>query len=239
MIIRDGTPTVTITGPTDIVTDDFTVTFTFSEDVSSGSDLFDVGDVVVTNGTKGTFNGSGVSYTLLITPQFGKTVSVSVAVNVADDAAGNGNTASNVFEVQAGSPASEFDKYREEIRAVVVDEAARSLQSTIAANQRMTRDARTRFIQSGQAAEDDSGVVSRNNVAFDVDGTFAVNDTTVSTSGEFFQQTGNYEGTQRRLFFGDFDVQHDGDVNEARRLNRVRGGAFHFHDKSHHKRIQL
>ena len=206
-----GAPTVTLTGPTDVVTEDFTVTFTFSENVTD----FTADDVTVTNGTKGTFSGSGTTYTLVVTPDLGTTVSVSVGADVAEDDAGNGNTSSDVFEVSAGSPASEFERYEEEIRAVIVDEAARSLQSTIAANQRMTRDARTRFIHSGAAAEDDDVLVSRNNIAFDVDGTFAVNDTTVSTSGEFFQQTGNFEGTQRRLFFGDFDVQHDGDTGST------------------------
>lgn len=29
------------------------------------------------------------------------------------------------------------------------------------------------------------------------------------------QQTGDYEGTQRRLFFGDFDVQHDSDTGSS------------------------
>ena len=204
-------PTVTIAGPTDVVTEDFTVTFTFSESVNE----FTADGVTVTNGTKGTFAGSGTTYTLVITPDLGTTVSVSVDADAAEDDAGNGNTASDVFEVSAGSPASEFERYETEIRQVILDDAARSLQSTIAANQRMTRDARERFIQSGEAAEDDGGLVSRNNIAFDVDGTFAVNDTTVSTSGEFFQQTGNYEGTQRRLFFGDFDVQHDADTGST------------------------
>ena len=206
-----GAPTVTLTGPTDVVTEDFTVTFTFSESVNE----FTADDVTVTNGTKGTFSGSGTTYTLVVSPDLGTTVSISVGADAAEDDAGNGNTASDVFEVSAGSPASEFERYEEEIRAVIVDEAARSLTSTIAANQRMTRDARTRFIQSAEGADDNAGLVSRNNVAFDVDGTFAVNDTTVSTSGEFFQQTGNYEGTQRRLFFGDFDVQHDGDTGST------------------------
>lgn len=206
-----GAPTVTLTGPTDVVTEDFTVTFSFSESVSG----FAADDVTVTNGTKGTFSGSGTTYTLVITPELGTTVSISVEAGVAEDDAGNGNTASDVFEVSAGSPASEFERYEEEIRQVIVNEAARSLQSTIAANQRMTRDARTRFIESGQARDKDDGVVSRYNAPFDVDGTFEIIDKMISTSGEFFQQTGNHEGTQRRLLFGDFDVQHDGETDST------------------------
>jgi hypothetical protein len=102
-----------------------------------------------------------------------------------------------------------------EISQVIVDAAARSLQSTISANRGMVDEARDRFIESGQSGGAEGGVASRNDVDFDVDGTFAVNDTTLSTSGTFFQQTGNYEGTQRRLFFGDFDVQHDGDTSST------------------------
>jgi len=102
-----------------------------------------------------------------------------------------------------------------EISQPIVDAAARSLQSTISANRGMVDEARDRFIESGQSGGAEGGVASRNDVDFDVDGTFAVNDTTLSTSGTFFQQTGNYEGTQRRLFFGDFDVQHDGDTSST------------------------
>ena len=60
-----------------------------------------------------------------------------------------------------------------------------------------------------------NSVVSRNHVPFDIDGSLALNGTTLSTRGNFFEQTGNYEGTQRRLFFGDFDVQHDGDTGST------------------------
>lgn len=207
-----GAPTVTLTGPTDVVTEDFTVTFTFSEAVTG----FTADDVTVTNGTKGTFAGSGTTYTLVVTPDLGTTVSVSVDADAAEDDAGNGNTASDVFEVSAGSPASEFERYEEEIRAVLVDEAARSLTSTLSTNQRMTQQARNRFIEGRRQMSDEAGdLVSRNHVPFDVDGSFALNGTRLSTSGSFFEQTGNYEGTKRRLVFGDFDIQHDADTDST------------------------
>jgi hypothetical protein len=37
----------------------------------------------------------------------------------------------------------------------------------------------------------------------------------MSTQGMFFAQTGNFEGTQRRLVFGDFDIQRDGDTGST------------------------
>jgi len=214
-VTTDGTlPTVTITGPTDVVTEDFTVTFTFSEGVTG----FTADDVTVTNGTKGAFaeptNGS--VYTLVITPELGTTVSVSVAADTAEDTAGNGNEASTTFTVSAGSPASYFAEQEAEIKAIITQDATRSLTSTLSSNQRMTRGARSRFIESrGQGDGDGAGLATRNNVPFDVDGTFDLAGARVSSKGTFFGQTGNVEGTERRLVFGDFDVQRDGDTGST------------------------
>uniref|UniRef100_UPI003B84A49C autotransporter domain-containing protein n=1 Tax=Marivivens marinus TaxID=3110173 RepID=UPI003B84A49C len=140
-------------------------------------------------------------------------------------------------EAPSPTPATAFAEYEEEIRATLVDDARRNLTSAMSTNQRLIRDARGRMIETQQALsgcavdETQSGVgveseldsfectpnsvSTRNYVPFDVDGTFALNGTTVSTSGSFFGQTGNYEGTQRRLFFGDFDVQHDSDTGSS------------------------
>ena len=214
-VTTDGTaPTVTITGPTDVVTEDFTVTFTFSEGVTG----FTADDVTVTNGTKGAFaeTTSGSVYTLVITPELGTTVSVSVAADTAEDAAGNGNEASTTFTVTAGSPASYFAEHEAEIKAIITQDATRSLTSTLSANQRMTRGARSRFIESRDQGEGDgAGFTTRNNVPFDVDGTFDLDGARLSSKGTFFGQTGNVEGTERRLVFGEFDVQRDGNTNSA------------------------
>jgi hypothetical protein len=66
-----------------------------------------------------------------------------------------------------------------------------------------------------ELAEDVDALSSSNNVAFDIDGSANVNGTTLRTKGTFFGQQGNAEGTQRRLVFGDFDVQHDGDTGSS------------------------
>ncbi|GAB3713825.1 hypothetical protein GCM10027592_53330 [Spirosoma flavus] len=104
-VLVDGVaPTVSITSsasnPTS--TSPITVSITFSESVTN----FIVGDISVSNGTKGTLSGSGANYTLPITPSGTGTVtiSVSVAANVATDGAGNGNTASNAFTITYSPP---------------------------------------------------------------------------------------------------------------------------------------
>ena len=81
-------PTLTISGVPEAInaTTAFTATFTFSEDVTG----FETADVTVTGGTKGTFQGSGKSYTLLVTPGGTADVVVTVAANAATDGANPG-----------------------------------------------------------------------------------------------------------------------------------------------------
>ena len=121
------------------------------------------------------------------------------------------DTVTITVEAPSPTPATAFAEYEEEIRATLVDDARRNLTSAMSTNQRLIRDARGRMIETEQALS----VSTRNYVPFNVDGTFALNGTTVSTRGSFFEQAGNYEGTQRRLFFGDFDVQHDSDTGSS------------------------
>ena len=210
----DGSvPTVTLTSnASDPEVGPFTVTATFSESITG----FNAAGVIVTNGTKGAFSEltQGNIYSLVIIPELGKKVTVVVGANKAADAAGNGNIASNIVEVSTGSPASEFDKYREDIQQVIVDEASRSLRSSIAANRRLTQSARNRFVELRQTKVREEEV-ARALIPFDVDGNFTLSESGLSTAGNFFQQVGNEEGTYRRLFFGDFDVQHDADTDST------------------------
>lgn len=76
-------PTVTINGQTGTtVKEPVTFTFAWSEAVSG----FVADDITVSGGTKGTFSGSGNSYTLVVTPSANTqsgTISVSVGANAA------------------------------------------------------------------------------------------------------------------------------------------------------------
>ena len=82
-------PTVVLTGPSDVQTDAFDVSIAFSEAVTG----FEQGDVKVDNGTVTAFSGADDSYTATITPAAGGTVTIDVPAGVAHDAAGNGNLA--------------------------------------------------------------------------------------------------------------------------------------------------
>lgn len=190
---------------------------------------------MITNGSFGTLTGSGTIYSGQVTPNLGATVSVSVPAGAATDATGNGNQGSDVFTVQSGSPVSEFERYSAEIRRIIIDDAVGNLRSTLGANQRMVRGARERFIDQVSTnracaefddgnptaigaelpAECDNSVVSRDDVPFDVDGRLTVAGTTLSTSGTFFGQSGSLDGQSRRLVFGDFDIQHDGETGSS------------------------
>jgi len=206
-------PTVALSGPTDIVTDAFTVTATFSENVVG----FDLGDITVVNGTASALVADDApEYSFTVTPELGTTVSVSIDAGVVVDDADNANTASNTLSVQAGSPESYFAEQEAEVQAIITNDATRSLNSTLSSNQRMTRGARSRFIESRSQGEGDgAGLATRNNVPFDVDGTFDLAGARLSSKGTFFGQTGNVEGTERRLVFGEFDVQRDGDTGSS------------------------
>ncbi|GAB3881890.1 putative Ig domain-containing protein [Spirosoma agri] len=98
-------PTVTITssaGPSGSTTgtNPIPFTITFSESVTG----LVAGGVSVTGGTPTGFSGSGTIYTLNVTPTANGAVTVNVAANVAQDAAGNGNAAASPFSITYSQP---------------------------------------------------------------------------------------------------------------------------------------
>ena len=87
----------------------FDVTVTFDETVSG----FDAGDISVSNATLGNFAGSGASYSVTVTPTNDGSVTVDVAAGIAQDVAGNDNTAatqlSRIFDGTAPKPVLSSD----------------------------------------------------------------------------------------------------------------------------------
>ena len=97
-ITNDETaPSVALSGPTDDQTGTFTVTAVFSESVTG----LGLADFSATNATASNLTGSGTNYTVDMTPTATGTVTVNLPGNVAQDAAGNGNTAAVAFTVDA------------------------------------------------------------------------------------------------------------------------------------------
>ena len=104
-LLDNAAPTVTITDvPTDS-TGPFPATFTFNEAVND----FVVGDITVGNGTAAAFTGMNgdTEFTAQITPTANGTVTVDVAVDVATDPAGNGNTAATRVSSTSMAPVTD------------------------------------------------------------------------------------------------------------------------------------
>ncbi len=92
-------PTVSITAPT-ASPDPFDITVTFSESVSD----FVVGDITIAGGSLSEFAGSGTTYTAKVTPNVvGSPVNLSIAADVAEDAATNGNESSAAVSVDTNN----------------------------------------------------------------------------------------------------------------------------------------
>jgi hypothetical protein len=82
-------PTAVISGASGYINAAFTATITFSESVNN----FVVGDIAVSNATLADFSGSGDTYSVLVTPTTDGAVTLDVAANAAQDAAGNNSAA--------------------------------------------------------------------------------------------------------------------------------------------------
>ncbi|SFK28561.1 Ig-like domain-containing protein, partial [Celeribacter neptunius] len=82
-----------VSGPTN--TSPIPVTVSFTEAVSG----FTAADLTVSGATVSNFAGSGSSYSFDLTPSGDGTVTVDIAGGVAQDAAGNGNTAATQFSI--------------------------------------------------------------------------------------------------------------------------------------------
>ena len=209
-------PKVTLTGPSDeVVTDDFIVMATFSEAVTG----FELVDINVTNGVASALaSTNALIYTFTVTPDLGTTVSVLIAENKVIDVAGNGNTASNTFSIQAGSPASAFEERKEVVEVAVKTEVQKALTTNLAANQRMLSAGMGRFVANKRSIS--SGQPQANLfVPFDVDGNASYSDQKLKANGDFFALSSTNDGKSQKAVFGDFDVISDSDGNTSGYFN--------------------
>ncbi|MEE9426560.1 MAG: Ig-like domain-containing protein [Paracoccaceae bacterium] len=229
-LLPNGTVTVPSAAPPSVslstsATDNsspFTVTVTFSEPVSGLS----LGDFAVGNGNVSNLVmvSAGV-YTVLVTPTGGP-VTLDLPASTVIDVDTLPNSASNTLSLNAApaGPTPLTPAVLTELQQLIIDEAVKDLQNQLVANQRFTRGARDRFLaarrcrqleeerdQLGRTelelipeCEDD--LVSRNNIPFDIDGSLVASSRGFDLAGKFFGQEGNYEGTHRRLVYGEFEL---------------------------------
>ncbi len=94
LVINTSTPAVSLTSTSTTLTN---IAIPVKAVFSTAMTGFVVGDISVTNGTAGSFSGSGTTYTFTVTPTSQGAVTVSLLSGVAQDAAGNLNSASNTL----------------------------------------------------------------------------------------------------------------------------------------------
>jgi 6-phosphogluconolactonase (cycloisomerase 2 family) len=104
-VIDNLRPSAEISGPSGPVSGAFTVTFTFSEDVTG----FDENSLYVTNATVSEFSGAEDSYSATITPTADGSVTVRVSDFEAYDLAGNPNVVSETFSIIYDNTAPTLD----------------------------------------------------------------------------------------------------------------------------------
>ena len=208
-------PTVTLTGPSGVVTAAFTVTATFSEAVTG----FALDDITVTNGTPSSLvTGNAPVYTFTVTPTLETTVSISIATNKVTDTAGNANTASNTFSIQAGSPASAFEASKDVVEVAVKTEVQKALTINLAADQRMLSAGMGRFVANKRSISSGQPQVNLF-VPFDVDGNASYSDQKLKANGDFFALSSTNDGKSQKAVFGDFDYISDSDGNTSGYFN--------------------
>ena len=175
---------------------------TLKDTNSSGSDIaFDAtisGNVITINPT-GDFSSE-------------QTVYVAIGATV-EDSYDNAITASSATftVVQTNSPALDFAANETAIRTVLVDDMMRAVRSSLNASARMMSDVRGRL----RGADGSVPTLSTRSMPLEIDGAASANAGTLSTRGTATASLTRHSGAYRRLFFSDFDIQHDLDTDNT------------------------
>ena len=175
---------------------------TLKDTNSSGSDIaFDAtisGNVITINPT-GDFSSE-------------QTVYVAIGATV-EDSYDNAITASSATftVVQTNSPALDFAANETAIRTVLVDDMMRAVRSSLNASARMMSDVRGRL----RGADGSVPTLSTRSMPLEIDGAASADAGTLSTRGTATASLTRHSGAYRRLFFSDFDIQHDLDTDNT------------------------
>ena len=141
-----------------------------------------------------------------------QTVYVAIGATV-EDSSDNAITASSAtFTVtQTNSPALDFAANETAIRTVLVDDMMRAVRSSLNASARMMSDVRGRLRGTGGSVP----TLSTRSMPLEIDGVASADAGSLSTRGTATASLIRHNGAYRRLFFSDFDIQHDLDTDNT------------------------
>ncbi|MDB4199711.1 cadherin-like beta sandwich domain-containing protein [Planktomarina temperata] len=216
---QDGTTTITYTvtvtraaalqaviaGPTTPVSGAFSVVITFSQPVTQ----FTIADVTVVNGTATMMTGSGTTYTLTVSPTSASNVSISLPAGAVSGAGGTVNTASNVINVQAGTPASALAAAQPTLEQIVLRQAQKTLSSQASIDQRMIRSGMQRLVQRQRLNRQQSNRF----LPLDVDGAARFDNGEFRLNGDFFALSSVATQSAEVVTTGAFNFVSDRDGN--------------------------
>ena len=194
-----------IAGPTTPVSGAFSVVITFSQPVTQ----FTMADVTVINGTATMMTGSGTTYTLTVSPNSASNVSISLPAGVVSGAGGTVNTASNVINVQAGTPASALAAAQPTLEQIVLRQAQKTLSSQASIDQRMIRSGMQRLVQRQRLNRQQSNRF----LPLDVDGAARFDNGEFRLNGDFFALSSVEEQSAEVVTTGAFNFVSDRDGN--------------------------
>lgn len=215
-------PTVTIAGATSGAGVPFTITATFSEDVTG----VDLGDFVLTNATASNLVEVSPSvYTFTATPTPGsRDVTVSLPAGRAIDLEeGTPNLASDAVGmsvIAAFAPTEEvafIDTIRREELKTLRQSLGRAQDISRGARDRLTLAIRCRDIEDREDATPEEFLecdryLADLNRPLAVTGQATAREGGIMVNGMVAKMQANADGTKRRLFFGAFDVTEDSDL---------------------------
>jgi len=194
-----------IVGPTTPVSGPFSVVITFSQPVTQ----FTMADVTVVNGTATTMTGSGTTYTLTVSPTSASNVSISLPAGAVSSAGGTLNTASNVLNLQAGTPATALAAAQPNLEKIVLQQAQKTLSSQASIDQRTLRSGMQRLVQRQRL----NGQQSNRFLPLDVDGTARFDNGEFRLNGDFFALSSVREQSAEVVTTGAFNFTSDRDGN--------------------------
>jgi len=207
--VETATPVTTADAPTALVVTagDGSITIAFAAPADTGGAAITDYDYSLDGGLSWT--GAGTTQSPFTVTGLANGASYGVALRAVTPVGPGAMSA--VETVLLGSPAQAFEEAEEDIRAVIVEEAIRSLDSTIAANRAMVREAGDRLRARTRCEAADAGCIGPRAQPFDIDGSAEMDGATLSTSGTFGALT-VLDGTTERLVFGSFDFRHDAET---------------------------